>query len=130
MRLKTYQHFGMRQRWLDEFLAQPDSWWRTNSLGPRQFDAMKTWLADAELLPPIRSQSLAERCSAFRNPAGLTWAVIWCNLVRNSSLLQWYAKQIPWRRTYSRAELIDMLPEHLAQEHARERHQGPGWTPP
>jgi len=115
MRLKTYQHFGMRQKWLDEFLTQPTSWWHENSLGPRQFDAMRTWLVDAELSASNQITDLGRLLQRLGGAGSLlAWAVVWCNLVRNSTLVNWYVRQVPWQRSYSRVELVEMLPGHLS----------------
>jgi phosphoadenosine phosphosulfate reductase len=115
MKLRTYQHFGMRKQWLDDFLAEPESWWRTNSLGPRQFDAMKMWLIDSELSRANGISELGKTLRRLGGDAPLSWFVIWCNLVRNSSLINWYVTQVPWHRSYSRAELVDLLPQQFAK---------------
>jgi phosphoadenosine phosphosulfate reductase len=116
MKLKTYQHFGMRKKWLDEFFSDPEGWWRENSLGPCQFDAMKAWLADGELSVANKISELGKALSRLGGTdSPLTWFVIWCNLARNSSLINWYVTQVPWHRSYSREELVELLPERLSR---------------
>lgn len=115
MKLKTYQHFGMRRVWLDEFFSTSDRWWTSHTLGNRQFDAMKLWLVDSELINSNAVTALGKALGRLGTGSQLTWAVIWCNLARNSSLLTWYVTEVPWHLGFSKGDLIDMLPQRFAQ---------------
>jgi phosphoadenosine phosphosulfate reductase len=48
--LNRYQHFGMRTIWLHDYFQDPEHWWHENSLGNRQFEAMRVWLREAEIV--------------------------------------------------------------------------------
>ena len=39
----------------------------------------------------------------------LTWAVIWTNLARNSTLVQWYVANVPWGSTMQKTELVALV---------------------
>jgi len=114
MKLRTYQHFGMRKAWLDEFFAEPQRWWHDNSLGNRQFEAMRAWLSDGEL---IEGATLTPTGAILRELGAnhlLTWCAIWTNLARGSTLVHWYVTQVPWHDSYSKSQLADMLPDRFA----------------
>jgi len=112
--LNRYQHFGMREEWLRDFLRDPANWWHTNSLGNRQFDAMKVWLREAELASDNKITPLGERLMALGAGSAITWAVIWTNLARNSALVSWYVGSVPWGGSYTKNELVQMIGDRPA----------------
>ncbi len=110
--LSRYKTFGMRKEWLEEFFADPKRWWNKNRLGPIQFEAMKHWLMDAEI---IEKGSLTEIGKILRRLGItnlLTWSVIWVNLAENSPLIEWYVQRLQWGRIYSKEELFNALGDH------------------
>jgi len=114
MKLRTYQHFGMRKRWLDEFFEGPEAWWSQNSLGNRQFQAMRAWLMDCELIANNTITAIGESLRKRGTDDPLVWLVIWTNLVRGSTLIRWYIRTVSWGATYSKPDLIDMLPDKFS----------------
>lgn len=117
--LNRYQQFGMRKEWLEEYFRDPENWWHKNELGNRQFDAMKVWLKEAEIIENNSSKeykitTLGKKLKELGVDNLLTWAVIWTNLARNSALINWYVNNVPWGSNYSKKEMIEMLGEELA----------------
>ncbi|NPV08141.1 MAG: phosphoadenosine phosphosulfate reductase family protein [Anaerolineae bacterium] len=120
-RISTYQTFGMRLSWLKEFMEKRESWWGSSDLGNRQIEAMRAWLREAELIrgSALHITELVGKLSRFGPESPITWSVIWCNLVRNSSLIAWYTTDVPWGGNWSRRELIEHMPAG-ASERTRE----------
>lgn len=112
--LNRYQHFGMRTVWLQEFFRDPETWWRKNDLGNRQFEAMRVWLREAEIVDRNRITSLGTKLMGLGADNLLCWAIIWANLARNSALVNWYINSVPWGNTHSKPEMIEMLDLRLA----------------
>jgi phosphoadenosine phosphosulfate reductase len=113
--LNRYQHFGMRKAWLEEYFRAPESWWRNNKLGNRQFEAMRVWLREAEIAAGNKITPLGEKVRGWGADSPLTWAVLWTNLARHSTLVGWYARNVPWGSNYSKKELVAMLDDSLAE---------------
>lgn len=113
--LNRYQQFGMRKGWLEEYFRDPENWWHDHTLGNRQFEAMRVWLREAEILEGNKMTPLGARLKELGTDNPLTWAVIWANLARRSALVAWYVNNVPWGGSYSKQELIDMLDDSLAQ---------------
>jgi phosphoadenosine phosphosulfate reductase len=113
--LNRYQHFGLRTEWLETFYQDPDGWWLHSGLGNRQFDAMRTWLKDAEVLQANSLTELGRHLRELGAQSSLGWAVIWVNLVRNSPVCGWYARSVPWGASYTKQELVNALPHTLAR---------------
>ncbi len=117
-KIGNYKHFGIRKEWLEEFFEDPDKWWTENSLGPVQFEAMRRWLVDAEIITGrSKGFTLTETGKLLREIGvddTFTWAVIWTNLARNSSLISWYVSELEWGKTYSRDELLGLMGDNLS----------------
>ena len=109
-----YQHFGMRKDWIREFYQDPVAWWHSNRLGNRQFEAMRAWMKEAELVKDNAITPLGLRVGELGIESPLAWAVIWTNLARNSTVVNWYTTSVPWGGTYTKAELVGMLPDNLS----------------
>jgi phosphoadenosine phosphosulfate reductase len=60
--MNRYQHFGLRQEFLEHFFEFKSDCFTMNVLGTRQYDALKVWLREAELLNP------ANKGDAFGTP--------------------------------------------------------------
>lgn len=113
--IDRYHSFGMRKEWLTEYFRDPDSWWRGNSLGNKQFEAMRVWLRESEITVANEISDLGRRLSALGSDNPIVWHVIWTHLAKNSALVEWYLKNVRWAQMISRGELIDLLPSSLSQ---------------
>ncbi|MEW6228969.1 MAG: hypothetical protein AB1700_12920, partial [Bacillota bacterium] len=113
--LKEYRRFGMRKAWLAEFLRCPEDWASHNRLGPDQSEAMMMWLRDAELATGNRKSftvtELGRRLLRRGSEDLVTWAVIWTNLARNSTIVKWYATAVRWGAVMTKAELVARIGE-------------------
>jgi len=113
--LNRYQSFGMRKTWLEEYFRDPENWWHKNGLGNRQFEAMRVWLREAEIVAGNKITPLGERLRELGAENPFTWAVVWTNLARSSTLVGWYVYNVPWGSSFSKKELVDLIDESLAQ---------------
>lgn len=114
-----YQTFGLTAAWLEEYLSDPDNWWHSNSLGNRQFESMRIWLAESEIADRGgRITSFGKRVGEYGIATELTWLLIWANLARNSGLTKWYINSVPWEMPYKKRDLAAMLP--IGSQRSRE----------
>ena len=116
--MNRYQHFGLRSSWLEHFFEEGNNCWNTKTLGNRQYDALKIYLKEAEII----EQSTSQNKNGQITPLGLklfeigpyhpfVWAVIWINLSYNSTLVKWFSLYVPKGDVYEKKELIDMVDE-------------------
>lgn len=119
--LTDYQTFGMRQTWLADFLRLQDKWRSDNDLGNRQQDSMAMWLRQAELtvgsIRRFEITELTETISRLGDNSMRTWATIWTNLGRNSTLVQWYVNNVPWGTALPKDELVALLGKEYDLSH-------------
>lgn len=124
--LHTYEHFGMRKEWLMDFLFSPQDWICRNKLGNRQFEAMMMWLKHAELITGDKKSlvitPLGERLARRGADDLVTWAVIWANLIRNSTPVQWYVTTVPWGAIITKIELVDKIGEIYTQSESTRKN--------
>ncbi|TDA65829.1 MAG: hypothetical protein D9V47_12050 [Clostridia bacterium] len=126
--LPSYQTFGLQEGWLAEFFRSPQDWVSRNSLGNRQFDAMLLWLKHAELVTSGSSKrslavtALGERLAKRGAGDVVTWAVIWANLARNSTPVQWYLTAVPWGAVMTKAEWVAKMGETHSQSETTRRN--------
>ena len=84
--LNPYNHFGMRQEWLEEFLVDPADWPQRHTLGPRQFDSMKVWLKQSGIVTQGSLSHLGSIIYQMGLDSEIAWCAIWANLAQNSEL--------------------------------------------
>ena len=115
--VNTYQTFGMSSEWLGEYFRDPDGWWHSNPRGPRQFEAMKVWLQQAEIVDgrQTRITALGKKLLERGVRDWLCWAVIWTNLAQNSVLVKWYVQSVPVGRPHTKRDLVDLMGDSLAE---------------
>jgi phosphoadenosine phosphosulfate reductase len=108
-----YKGFGIRKEWLEEFFEKLDEWWTSHTLGPIQFEAMKHWLNESEIVKvdkgKYRLTELGRELAEIGASDLFVWGVIWNNLVRNSPLINWYINSLQWKKPYSIEDLLEMM---------------------
>jgi phosphoadenosine phosphosulfate reductase len=120
--MNRYQHFGLRQPWLEHFFEYGSECFSKNQLGNRQYDALKVWLREAGLLVPATKgeksgmpTELFEKLKPFGPYSTSVWAVIWANLAYNSIITRWYMLSVPPGEVYEKNDLIFMLGDDYSQ---------------
>ena len=114
--MNRYHHFGFRRPWLEHFFEHGPDCFTMGQLGNLQYDALRVWLREAELLTTTskgdKSGTPTELCNRLR-PLGagnpLVWAIIWTNLAYNSIITKWYMLYTQTGETYDKSELVFML---------------------
>jgi len=113
--INRYQHFGVRKEWLEEFFRNPAEWWRNNRLGNRQFDAMRIWLREAEVIDRNELTPLGKKLVTLGSESHLTWYIIWTNLARNSALVAWYLGNVEWGSELTKNDLVSLMGGNLTE---------------
>jgi len=113
--LDRYKGFGMRKYWLTEYFKDTQTWWTKNTLGNKQFEAMRVWLEEGGLVKKRMLTPLGKQLQCLGTEHLMTWAVIWVNLAYNSKLVQWYIKNVPWGSVQTKKQLIELLPDNLKE---------------
>lgn len=114
--MNRYQHFGFRRPWLEHFFEHGTDCFTQGQLGNRQYDALRVWLREAELLSPSSKGDksgtatvLCERLIPLGAGNPIVWSIIWTNLAYNSIISKWYMLYAQTGETYDKAELVFML---------------------
>lgn len=118
--MNPYQHFGFRQAWLEHFFAEGLDCFQQGLLGSRQYDALKVWLREANIVSASKNKALiitdlGERLAEFGPYNPFTWAVIWANLSYNSVISRWYCLNAEIGATYEKGDLVVMIGDNYSQ---------------
>lgn len=119
VKLHTYQTFGMRKIWLNEFFNCVAKKNEKINLGNRQIESLQVWLKHSELIEETKQffdlSELGKILMARGAEDLLTWAVIWTNLARNSALVRWYVLSIKWGEVKTQDELVELMGKNFVQ---------------
>ena len=114
--MDRYKTFGFRRTWLEHFFADKENCFTMDRLGNRQYDALKVWLRESNLLTATGKGDksgvptmLFEKLQPLGAGNPLTWAIIWTNLAYNSIIVKWYMLNAPAGEIYDKNDLIFML---------------------
>ncbi|CAA7603115.1 Phosphoadenosine phosphosulfate reductase family [Acididesulfobacillus acetoxydans] len=120
--MNRYQHFGLRREFLEHFFDYKSECFNMGVLGNRQYDALKVWLKEAELLYPNNKGDKSGTPTALfekLEPLGpfnpVVWAIIWTNLAYNSVICKWYMLYAPVGEVYEKNDLVFMLGDDYSQ---------------
>ena len=102
--------FGIHEEWLQEFLIDPDEFWKDNSLGNKQEESFKAWLMDADIIDRKKSLSdFGKFCvEHYEDERDLIWELIWTNFAYGSTLSGWFINTIHVGQTFSRSMLSEL----------------------
>lgn len=112
--INRYQGFGMRKEWLKEFIDNPQNWWINHNIGNRQFESMKIWLKECEIIKNNQLSHFGEKIIKMDINNDLLWCLLWTNMARNSILIKWYLKEVKWNDQFSKKELIERVSNNLS----------------
>lgn len=114
--LNPYQHFGFRQAWLEHFINEGLDCFSKDVLGNRQYEALKVWLKESNIIAQEKNRSLVitplgKRIMELGAYNPFTWAIIWANLAYNSTISRWYCLNAEIGASYEKGDLVVMLGE-------------------
>lgn len=114
--MNPYQHFGLRQAWLEHFMNDGIDCFSKTVLGTRQYDALKVWLKECGIIAANKDKSLyitelGKKLLKFGPYNPFTWAIIWANLAYNSVITKWYCVNAEIGATYEKGDLVTMIGE-------------------
>lgn len=109
----SYLTFGARQEWVESFLLNPEEWLVKNNLGNKQFESMKVWLREMEL---IHKGGITETTKILSNLMKLkkstVWEILLINLYSNSYICKFYLDTYDnWGKSISQNEFEEKLKE-------------------
>lgn len=118
--MNAYQHFGLRQPWIEHFMADGVNCFGQGVLGNRQYDALKVWLRDAGIIESNKDKtisvtSLGEKLIQRGSYNPFVWAIIWANLAYNSTICRWYCLNTEIGATYEKGDLVVMIGEEYSK---------------
>ncbi|WP_294158550.1 phosphoadenosine phosphosulfate reductase family protein [uncultured Selenomonas sp.] len=118
--MNPYQHFGLRQAWLEHYMNDGVKCFSMGVLGNRQYEGLKAWLKESGLLAIDKSKSLVptelfEKMTPFGSYNPFTWAIVWANLCYNSVISRWYCLNAEVGATYEKGDLVVMIGESYSK---------------
>ena len=119
--LNPYQHFGLRRAWMEHFMDEGIECFNQGVLGNRQYDALKVWLKEGELIENNKKDKtlsitpLGQKLIKFGAYNPFTWAIVWANLAYNSTICRWYCLNAEIGATYEKGDLVVMLGDGASQ---------------
>ncbi|MFA5806168.1 MAG: phosphoadenosine phosphosulfate reductase family protein [Melioribacteraceae bacterium] len=111
--IDRYNRFGLREKWLNQYFFNPDNYFQgENSLGIKMVPAFINWLKDSEIINNS-DRRITEigiiLQKQFKNNSDLVWEIIWINLIYNSTIVNWYNRDIAWNVGLNREDLESTL---------------------
>ena len=118
--MNPYQHFGLRQAWLEHYMAEGTDCFTQGVLGTRQYEGLKVWLKESNLLVVNKDKTLSttalyEKLKTFGPYNPFTWAIIWANLAYNSVITRWYCLNTEPGASYEKADLVVMIGDNYSK---------------
>ena len=113
-KIQGYKTFGLREEWVDEYFIDPIKFWKENSLGTAQVDAVKAWLRDAEITDlknSITPLGLILKTIYQDNPL-LFWEIAYINMSYNSFIVNWMCANMNIGQLYNKK----LIKEEIANQ--------------
>ena len=118
MKLISYNNFGLREEWLDLYMANPEFFFQDEANGlnkKEQEPSFAKWLTQAGIInsyaPKDRELTSLGKLlvEIYQNDPSLVWEIIWVNLTYNSPIAIWFKESINWSREFSKPDLVELL---------------------
>ena len=116
MKLVGYNNFGLKEEWLDYFMANHIKYFDNNNHGlniKEQLPSFTKWLKHAEIIEDVKHKNLSPvgslLISIYRDNPSLAWEIIWINLTYSAPIVSWYSQNVPFLRALQDGELKAMV---------------------
>ena len=115
--ISGYGTFGLREEWLSDFFADPEYFWKNNSLGKKQIPSFKAWLKDAEIIDSKSTMTDIgiELSKLYQIMPDVVWEMIWINLCYNSPLVKWFVTNIKPGTVFSKEQMLYLYKEQFQE---------------
>ena len=122
--LSAYRKFGLREEWVSEYFASPESFWDANYLGSAMVDSAKRWMKDAEVIDDKNQISEFGEVlhGLYEDYPDMVWELMLVGLSYNSFIVNWFVNNVNINQHYDKKSLLDELIEvpHEASNTTRE----------
>lgn len=114
LKIYGYKKFGLREEWLDDFMADPPNFWESKTWGGPMYEAFKRWGKDALLLDS--KNEITEFGSLLQeiyvdNPT-LVWEILWINLSYNSFIVNRFTHFVDFGQLYNAKTLQGIIADN------------------
>lgn len=115
MKLDSYNNFGMREEWLDFYIAHVDNYLESeHGLNERQqIPSFLKWISHAGIINDTKTKVLSSFGKSivriYEVNRELAWQLIWINLCYGSASVKWFHQNIEWNSSFTMDELYEML---------------------
>lgn len=117
--INRYNNFGFREKWLQFYMEHVDTFFDNDDHGinkENQMNPFLNWMRDSDILK-TDSKEITEIGRLFAEKYGIRadviWEIIWINLTCNSEICNWYACNIAYNKSYTKAEIEMMMEASL-----------------
>lgn len=122
MKLDNYNNFGLREEWLDFYLAHFDNYMESDhGLNTRQqVLPFFKWLHHAGIVIDTRSKKISpfgkKIVQIYEHNRDLAWELIWINLCYGSASVKWFHETLDWEQAFSAEDIQEMIKEDYPEE--------------
>jgi hypothetical protein len=105
--------FGLRQEWLDLYLADKKGWSQMGLLGNRQVESLAVWLKTAGLVDKSGQTTWLDSLFTVHGTDNIKlWQLLWVNVVFNFPTAAWYVRLGlgEWNTYQLRSLLLNNVP--------------------
>ena len=114
--IDRYKTFGFRKNWVELYFKDNKNFWNTDQLGGKMFDSFKTWGKESGLLDKQNNpNSNFEKFSSLGADSLKLWGIFWVNIAYNSSLVNFFVKNIDFNFECDKKFFIEIFEGELKE---------------
>ncbi len=109
-----YKTFGLRAEWVQILFENPKNFWNNGRMGSKMFESFENWGREAGLLVDKRNftADLDKLISLGADNLKL-WGMFWTNAAYNSTLINFFVRQVAFDSPVDNETLINSLGESI-----------------
>ena len=118
--INRYQNFGLRLEWIKILFENPKNFWENDRMGSNMILSFENWGQEIGLLADKRKFAIN-----FDNLISLDaenlklWGMFWTNVAYNSTLINFFVKQVEFNLQFDMMALMSLLGDSLRPQTKR-----------
>ena len=118
--INRYQNFGLRLEWIKILFENPKNFWENDRMGSNMILSFENWGQEIGLLADKRKFAINfDKLISLDAENLKLWGMFWTNVAYNSTLINFFVKQVEFNLQFDMMALMSLLGDSLRPQTKR-----------
>ena len=114
--IDRYKNFGLRLGWIEILFEDANNFWTNDRMGSHMFKSFERWGKEAGIIDEKNSMlPVVNKFVDLGADNPILWGYVYVNIAYNSSIFNWYIRNVKFDNEYQSSDLQIMLGDEYSE---------------